>query len=176
MRSRIVGLALGALLQSACASATSHASRPLEIRSDGEGVFGCLPSDEDDVVEVADAGVSAALLRSGPLSSDWSISLEPGKAPVRLAPGECLAYGFTPSGYSASAPTSQLQSAILYSFHIRSPQWGKYRTRNHFGIFCLRRSEVGLQVVSVPRGPATVTAETCARLLDAANPASELKR
>src|SRR5690606_36999020 len=54
-----------------------------------------------------------------------------------------------------------------YSFAIRLPEWGRFRTRNYSGVFCLRRTPHGLLVANVSKGPAAVTADVCRQRLDA---------
>lgn len=161
---------------SADAAAASHVSGPLKIGTDGVAVFACVPKDEGESVDVDAAGIYSMLKPGLKLDAPWGISLADGGRPISLAPGQCLSAGAAPQCYSSGSDGSQVQDDRPYSFDLRSPELGKYRTRNHSGIFCLRRSGARLQVVTVPRGPATVNAKTCGDLLDAAASASELAR
>ena len=160
-------------VSSGCAGAASRASRPLDIRSDGANVLGCVPRDEGENVIVADAGVSAIGVEARGLPVTWSVSVVDAKARLNLAPGECMTYGAVPAGYIANEPRSELQDEKPYTFTVRSPEWGKYRTRLHSGVFCIRRSNQGIDVVQVPRGPHSATAATCRQLLDAKGSAQE---
>lgn len=169
MRYAVAICALAALLVSACAGATSRVARSLEVRSGGESILGCLPADEGEVVEIDAAGVSAVTVGGRNLPKPWTIVLDPENSPHRLAPGECLEYGQLPDGYSALVSPTELESEWPYTFAIRSPEWGRHRTRNYSGTFCIRKSDAGIEVVSVPRRPTAVTVETCRQLLDAAS-------
>ena len=160
-------------VSSGCAGATSRASRPLDVRSDGATVLGCVPSDEGEDVEVADAGVSAIGVEGRDLPVPWSISAVNGNAKLILAPGECLAYGTVPEGYVANVRGAGLQDERPYTFTVRSPEWGKYRTRLHTAVFCVRRLGKDVEVVPVPKGPRATTTETCRQLLDAKGSAQE---
>lgn len=169
MRYAVAICTLAALLVSACAGATSRAARSLEVRSGGRGVLGCLPADEGEVVEVDAAGVSAVTVGGRSLPKPWTVVLDPENPPFRLAPGECLEYGQLPDGYSSLISPAELKNEWPYTFAIRSPEWGRHRTRNYSGTFCIRKTGADLEVVSVPKGPAAVTVETCRQLLDAAS-------
>ncbi|NZA27535.1 hypothetical protein H0E84_14205 [Luteimonas sp. SJ-92] len=158
-----------ASLVSACAAATSYASRSLDIRSDGDEVLGCLPHDADEIVEVADAAVYPARLGGRDLPPAWEITLTAGNPPLRLNPGECLTYGKLPDGYDNASPPSEIQDEWPYEFVIRSPTWGRYRTRIHASDFCFRRLDGEAEVVKVPAGPSLTTVESCRELFDAAN-------
>jgi len=160
--------ALASLLASSCASATSRAPRPLEIRSEGAGVVACIPLDEGESVAVEVAGVSAVRINGQGLPKPWGIDSEEGQPTLLLAPGECLAYGQSPAGYTSESLNAELRNDWPYSFAIRSPRWGKHGTRNHSGIFCVRKSTERTTVVTVPHQAAVVTPATCRRLLDAA--------
>ena len=86
---------------------------------------------------------------------------------LSLEPGECLEVGQVPRGYASVGDDAELRDDWPYSFAIRSPEWGRSRTRNYSGVFCLRRTPDGLLVSNVPKGPAAVTVDVCMQLLDA---------
>lgn len=159
---------LVSLLASSCASATSRAPRPLEIRSEGMRVVACIPLDEGESVAVEAAGVSAVRVNGQGLPKPWGISSEDAQPKFRLAPGECLAYGQNPDGYTSVSLNVELRNDWPYSFAIRSPHWGKHGTRNHSGTFCVRQSVGQTTVVTVPQQAAVVTPAICRQLLDAA--------
>ncbi|NZA27534.1 hypothetical protein H0E84_14200 [Luteimonas sp. SJ-92] len=118
---RVVVIVLAAFLVSASADARSRVARPLEIRSADGNVLGCLPSDEGEAVEIDAAGVSSIMVDGRGFGKSWSIVLKDGHAPHRLQPGDCLAYGRLPYGYSEVAAPAELESEWPYSFGIRSP-------------------------------------------------------
>lgn len=167
MHFSLVLIILASCVLPGCAGAASRAPRPLDIRLDGTTILGCIPSDEGEDIAVADAGVSAIGLEANGSLVSWSISAAGGNAKLSLAPGECLAYGTVPEGYDSDASESALLDETPYAYTLRSPEWGKYGTRLHTGVFCIRRSGNGIDLAEVPRGPRAPTAETCVRLLDA---------
>ena len=149
------------------AMAMSHASRPLDIKTNGTQIFACIPLDEDDVVEVTDAGVAAV----GGLNErlppmPWVIKLRDLATPLKLKPGQCLEFHKLPDGYTNTSPDSDLQDDFPYSFGIRSDDIGKYGTRNHTGEFCISRSGGSIRLVQIPRSPAVITTSTCKQLLE----------
>jgi len=156
------------LLASTCASATSRAARPLEIRSDGGRILACVPLDEGEDVAVEAAGVSAVRVGGQDLPKPWRITIDKGHSMLRLEPGDCLAYGADLDGYVRAPLEVELGNDLPYYFAIRSPEWGKHGTRNHSGMFCVRRRAGTLVAVTVPRRSDVVTPATCVRLLDAA--------
>lgn len=159
-----------ACLASACATATSYGARPLEVRSNGEQILGCISHDEGESVAVEDAGVSSLRVNGHGLPSPWGISFvdAEGTRMLRLEPGQCLVFGQVPEGYASIEDNAELRDDWPYSFAIRSPEWGRFRTRNYSGVFCLRRSADGLLVANAPKGPGVVTVDVCKQLLDAA--------
>lgn len=169
MKWLVVGSAFLSVLASSCASATSRAPRPLEVHSDGTQILACIPLDEGESVEVADAGVSAVRVKGQGFPKPWGITAGGVRPLLRLAPGECLAYGDVPDGYSSVIPAAELRNEWPYSFAIRSPHWGRHRTRNHSGVFCIRRSAEEVVAVTVPLQSAPVTVDTCRELLDSAD-------
>lgn len=158
-----------ACLASACATATSHGARPLEVRAEGDRLLGCISHDEGESVVVEDAGVSSLWVGGHRLPSPWGIRLGEDSRALRLEPGQCLVLGQVPEGYVSVEDGPELRDEWPYSFAIRSPEWGSYRTRNYSGVFCLRRTNNGLLVANIPKGPAVVTVDACRRLLDAAD-------
>lgn len=152
---------------SGCAGAESRVSRPLDVRSDGVKILACVPIDEGEDVVVADAGVSAIGFPANRLSSPWSMSAVEGNPKLSLSPGECLVFGVAPDGYVANSPEAALKEGQPYTFSVRSPEWGKYRTRLHSGVFCVNGSGADVEVVQVPLSHRAVTAETCRQLFDA---------
>lgn len=157
------------LAVSACAGATSRTARPLEISHGVHGVLACIPSDEGEAVEIDAAGVSAITVDGRTPPKPWSIVLDPDHPPHRLAPGECLAYGNLPDGYTEVIAPAELEEDWPYSFAIRSPAWGKHGTRNHAVDFCVRRSGGRWLSIDVPEGPTAITVQICKSLLDAAS-------
>lgn len=157
------------LAVAACASATSRTARPLELRSSDEGVLACVPLEEGESVEIDAAGVSAITAEGRTPRKPWAIVLGAVQPPRRLAPGDCLAYGSLPDGYSEAIAPARLEEDWPYSFAIRSPEWGKHRTRNYAVDFCVRRSGDDWLAVAVPEGPAAITVRMCRRLLDTAD-------
>ena len=95
---------------------------------------------------------------------------------LRLEPGQCLAVGDVPEGYADVENAAELRDDWPYSFAIRSPEWGRFRTRNYSGVFCIRRTSDGLLVVNAPKGPAVVTVDVCRQLLDSADDEARLGR
>lgn len=169
MKPTITGFLLILFLATQPACATSRAARPLEIRSDKTDVLGCIPVDEGDTVDVADAGVSPIKGGEQTPSIPWQITLGEGNQPIKLNPGECLAYRKLPAGYTDTIQPSELRSGWPYSFSIRSAEWGKHGTRIHTGTFCLGRVGSDIKVVQVPRTSAAISAATCRQLLGAPN-------
>lgn len=155
------------LAVSACAGATSYGARPLEVRAAGNQILGCVSHDEGESVVVEDAGVSSLQVNGRRLPSPWGISFAEGPGMLSLEPGECLAVGQVPRGYARVGGEAELRDDWPYSFAIRLPEWGRFRTRNYSGVFCLRRTPHGLLVANVPKGPAGVTADVCRQRLDA---------
>lgn len=105
----------------------------------------------------------------GPLPSRGALSWIRTTPPHRLAPGECLAYGNLPDGYTEVIAPAELEEDWPYSFAIRSPAWGKHGTRNHAVDFCVRRSGGRWLSIDVPEGPTAITVQICKSLLDAAS-------
>jgi len=167
MKCAAVICVLSVLFASACADAASRAARPLDVRSDGQNVVACLSLDEGETVAIDAAGVSPITVGGRTPAKPWGIVLGAGQRPHSLAPGDCLIYGGVPEGYTEFAPAIELESGWPYSFAIRSPEWGRFRTRNYSGVFCLRRTAAGILVANVPKGPAVITTDTCRQLLDA---------
>lgn len=108
------------------------------------------------------------------VDSPWSIDVEVKALTMTLKPGQCVSAGSSPRGYSARADGSEIVDDEPYSFDIASPSWGKHRTRNHTGFFCLRRSVRGIDVVNIVRGAAPLTVEICSALLDTIVPAKDV--
>ena len=160
------------LVVSACAGVTSRTARPLEVRHGDDGVLACVPLDEGEAPEIDAAGVSAITVDGRTPPKPWTIVLDSGQPPRRLAPGDCLAYGSLPDGYSEAIPPAKLEEDWPYSFAIRSPEWGRRGTRNHAVDFCVRRSGGRWLSVAMPEGPAAITVQTCSSLLDAASAGS----
>lgn len=164
-RTSRMGIALALLLSTGSTCATSKGARSLDIRAEGETVLACIPRDEGDSVDIDAAGII-----SGGEEGDhrgvisWQIVLDVGSPPLPLGPGECLASHRLPPGYVDTVQPAGLKDGWPYSFSIRSPQVGKYGTRNYNGKFCIRHMDDGLQVVQVPRTPGAITAATCHRL------------
>lgn len=169
MKLHLAVISLLACLASACATATSHGARPLEVRSDGDQILGCISHDEGESVAVEDAGVSSLRVDGHALPSPWGISFASDSGMLRLEPGQCLAVGDAPEGYADVEDAAELRDDWPYSFAIRSPEWGRFRTRNYSGVFCIRRTPDGLLVVNAPKGAAVVTVDVCRRLLDSAD-------
>lgn len=163
----VVGTALASLFASSCASATSRGARPLEVRFNGTHVVACIPLDEGESVAVEIAGVSAVRVNGQGLPKPWGITASNDRSLLQLAPGECLVYGSNPKGYTSASSAAELRSEWPYSFAIRSPYWGKHGTRNHSGIFCIRRSAGRTTVVTVSPQSTMVTPATCRQLFDA---------
>ncbi|GHH61518.1 hypothetical protein [[Pseudomonas] boreopolis] len=160
-----IGL-LGLLLAAASVLGMSRAPRPLEIRLDSGRIIACIPSDENDIVEVADAGVTPIGGLDNQLpAKPWQITLGSGSLPLRLKPGECLVFQQRPTGYIDTVSPSELQEQWPYTFAIRSAALGKNGTRNHNGDFCVGHVGGTLKVVQVPHTSAAVTKATCRRLL-----------
>lgn len=156
---------LGALSMAESACATSKGARSLDIRAEGETVLACIPRDEGDSVDIDAAGIiSGGEEGDHRVVISWQIVLDAGKPPLRLEPGECLASHRLPPGYVDTVQPAGLKDGWPYSFSIRSPEVGKYGTRNYNGKFCIRHTNDGLQVVQVPRTPGAITAATCHRL------------
>lgn len=166
MKWNVSGVVLFASLVSGCAGATSYGSRPLDIHSDGVDIFGCLPDDEGEFVAVADAAIYPASLSGEIPSTAWEITLSEGNPPLRLAPGECVVYRKLPDGYENVSPPGDIEEGWPYEFVVRSPDWGRHRTRIHASSFCLRKSASGIDVVEIPEGPSVVTVDACKQLLD----------
>ena len=169
MKLRLAGFFLLATLASACASATSHGARPLEIRSDGSRLLGCISHDEGEEVVVKDAGVSSLWIDGQRLPSPWGITSADESGMLRLGPGQCVVFGKVPEGYTSFRDAGELRDGWPYSFAIRSPERGRFRTRNYSGAFCARRTADGLLVANIPKGPAVISVEACRQLLDAVN-------
>lgn len=137
------------------------------MRAAGNQILGCVSHDEGESVVVEDAGVSSLQVNGRRLPSPWSISFAEGSGMLSLEPGECLEVGQVPRGYASVGDDAELRDDWPYSFAIRSPEWGRSRTRNYSGVFCVRRTPDGLLVSNVPKGPAAVTVDVCMQLLDA---------
>lgn len=167
MKLHLAGFSLLVCLASACATATSHGARPMEVRSDGDQILGCISHDEGESVAVEDAGVSSLRVDGHALPSPWGISFAEDSGMLRLAPGQCLVFGEVPEGYAGVEDVAELRDDWPYSFAIRSRDWGRFRTRNYSGVFCIRRTADGLLVANAPKGPAAVTVDLCRQLLDA---------
>ncbi len=178
MKPVVIGVVLAALTAAVPAGAASRAARPLDIRSDGTHVLACIPVDENDVVDVANAGVSPVKGGSKNPATPWQIALEAGNTPVRLGPGDCLTLHRRLPGYVDTAEPTEILAGWPYTFTIRSAEWGKHGTRLHGGTFCFARAKDRLRVVQVPKTHATVDAEACARLLaaDASSPDSDAEQ
>lgn len=173
MRLGFVGFFLATLLAAACATATSYGPRPLEIRSEGGQVLGCISHDEGEEVVVELAGVSSQRVNGERAASPWGIAVANGAGMLHLAPGECLRLGDLPEGYSSVEQGAELRDEWPYSFAIRAPERGQFRTRNYSGNFCVRQTAGRLQVVNVPKEAGVITVETCRGLLDAASGADD---
>ncbi|MFT4249229.1 MAG: hypothetical protein QM581_14555 [Pseudomonas sp.] len=165
------GGAVSLLLAMMPAWGASRAPRPLAIRSAGAQVLACVPSDEDDIVEVADAGISPIGAMDDRLPPrPWQITLGTNVVPLRLMPGQCLEFRQLPPGYIDVVPPSDLRDGWPYTFAIRSAGRGRHGTRNHAGDFCISRSGKTVEVVQVPRTAAAVTSVTCGDLFKASAP------
>jgi hypothetical protein len=146
----------------------SRVARPLDIRSDGSRILGCIPLDEGEAVEVANAGVSPATPYGATAPRrPWGISLKTGSKSIRLEPGQCIVFDELPDGYYNFAPTAEIQDFWPYSFSIRSDVVGKYGTRNHSDTFCVSRRGGAIKVAKIPRTHQAVTSDSCKQLLGA---------
>lgn len=123
MKQDVVWLAFFTFLVPACASATSHGARPLEVRSDGSQLLGCISHDEGEEVVVEDAGVSSLWIDGQRLPSPWGITSAEESRMLRLGPGQCVVFGKVPEGYASVRDAAELRDGWPYSFAIRSPEW-----------------------------------------------------
>jgi hypothetical protein len=109
-------LSLG-LAANACA--TSRMGEAVVRMQNGQVCFAPADAELHRPGAVDVVGVSVSDLTPPKATSVWHLQLPPNLAPLRLAQGECLAYGAKVASAIQSEP-AQLKPSTLYSVAIRS--------------------------------------------------------
>ncbi|MEL7937114.1 hypothetical protein [Pseudomonas delhiensis] len=115
----------------------------------------CLPDDAKE-----DFPVSRVLLSESYVSRplDWELRLKPNAAPLILKPGECIKFGYVPSGYAIDEASGlyELKVNTIYVFIVDRVVDADHYNYFYSAAFCVSKNAEGvyeyLQYSRLPNG------------------------